>query len=177
MTWDFGEKSNTRVVVLPDERIDDDVTILADDKSGVCEIQKPKAPSEWDKPGAMSLSKAKDDDRKDKEKDLEEIGKNHNNWQSRYKGKEVSLKCAAGVDYTKLTVQYKHEVARTSDFQVALPRGVDPNDPNIAWKVYVDGVSIKSYERNGAVIHIEEELLPPAVRVDIEVKVFTRTEQ
>jgi hypothetical protein len=179
MTWDYGEKSSTRVVTLPDERIDDDVTILADDKAGVCEIQKPEAPApaERDKPGAVSLSKVKEDDDKDKEKDLEEISKNHSNWKARYRGKEVALKCAAGAEYSRLTVMYKHEVARTAEFQVPLPRGVDPNDPNIAWKVYIDGIAINSYERKGAVIHIEEELLPPAVRVDVEVKVFTRIEQ
>jgi hypothetical protein len=174
MTWDFGEKSSTRTIDLPDVRIDDDLIVLADDKPGVCEVitePTPTAPS-----GAVSLAeqatKAQERE-KDKANDLEAMQQKNKDWKNRYRGSQIAVKCAEGKDYSKLSIAYKHEVERKNEFLVMLPKGVNPNDKNIAWNVFVDGIQIKSYVRSENIIHIDDDLLPPGVRVDVEVKIFT----
>ena len=52
---------------------------------------------------------------------------------------------------------------------MTLAAGVDPNDKHMAWKVFVDGKPTTSFKRTGAEIEIEDNLLPPETKVDIEV--------
>jgi hypothetical protein len=154
---DFGAKSAQRTLDLPDERIDDDVKILADGKAGVCEAAGVAA--------TATSTLAGDAASKDKP------------WQSRYKGRQVTLKCQEGIDYNELTVNYRHEVARTNKFVVKLPEGADPDDPALGWKVYVDGKVITGFTRDGSEIELEEDLLPPETRVDVEVITYSRIEK
>jgi hypothetical protein len=153
---DFGAKSAKRTVDLPDERIDDQLTILADAKSDVCEA----VPSQ-----AVSSAALADDEGKDKP------------WKSRYKGREVSMKCQDGVEYAELKVEYRHEVSRTNKFVVKLPPGVEPDDPMLGWKVYVDGKLITGFKRVGSEVELEDDLLPPETRVDVEVITYSRFEK
>jgi hypothetical protein len=174
VTVDYGEKAAARVIDLPDERIDDDIQIFADGQLGVCEEKSQSKASE--QPSETMAVAENPDDRgpgatsgKPADK-LED--KASNDWKKRYKGKQVSVQCRAGADYKTLSVKYKREVLRTTEFAVALSKSLDPLDPNISWKVYIDGIPTKDFRRVGANIHIEDDLLPPATRVDVEVKVY-----
>jgi hypothetical protein len=152
---DFGEKSAMRTVDLPNNRIDDPVKIKADGQEGVCTA-------------AAGLAS---------DQDPSPPGKDDKSWKARYKGKQVTLKCREGADYGEITVDYKHEVSRINDFLVKLPTGVDPNDPMLGWKVFIDGKPTKEFKRDGAEIQLEEDLLPPETRVDVEVTTYSRYEK
>jgi hypothetical protein len=181
VTVDFGEKSAVRIVDLPDERIDSDLMIFADNQPGICEETLKSAQSDVNElplPAPQNGEKMDLDDRPDDPGpspggDSGKIeDKKPDDWKKRYKGKQVVLQCKAGVDYQSLIVKYKHEVSRTTEFSVPLPKHLDAMDKNIAWKVYIDGRPTKDFRRDGATVHIDSDLLPPATRVDIEVKVF-----
>ena len=58
-----------------------------------------------------------------------------------------------------------------------LPTGVDPNDPMLGWKVFIDGKPTNEFKRDGAEIQLEEDLLPPETRVDVEVITYSRYEK
>jgi hypothetical protein len=152
---DFGEKSAMRTVDLPNNRIDDPVKIKADGQEGVCTAA----------PGLAS------------DQEPSPPGNDDKSWKARYKGKQVTLKCREGADYGEITVDYKHEVSRINDFLVKLPTGVDPNDPMLGWKVFIDGKPTKEFKRDGAEIQLEEDLLPPETRVDVEVTTYSRYEK
>ena len=158
-TVDFGEKSMSRTISLPTERIDDEVKILADEREGVCAVDPPP-------------TTAPDTDvTPDPEQKLEETQTIA--WKSRYKGKQLQIKCAAGVDYSKLQIQYTHETERTGAFLVKLSPGVDPEDPMLIWSVFIDGVKTKDFKRSGTLISLDGDLLPPETRVDVEVTTYT----
>ncbi len=146
---DFGAKSPQRTLNLPNERIDDDVKVLADGVEGGCSLL-PQSTAE----------------------DVTGVA-----WKSRYKGRRIDVECKADLDYSELNVEYRHEIGRTNQFLIKLPGGIDPNEPTLGWKVYVDGVRIDNFQRTGAEFEIEEELLPPEARVDIEMITYTRVEQ
>jgi hypothetical protein len=153
---DFGAKSAMRTIDLPTERIDDKVTIYADGVPDVCKM----TPESDVKGSALD-----DDSSKDK------------SWRSRYKGQKISLKCADGIDYGELKIDYLHEVKRTSRFVVKLPDGADPNDPQLGWKVFVDGRLTTDFSRTGSEIELEDDLLPPETRVDVEVITYSKFEK
>ncbi len=162
VTLDFGEKSSMRTIDLPDDRIDDNVKVTADGKADVCQIKK--------EPASLDLNDLEDSKSlagKAPEKKVEEA--KPSDWSSRYKGKDVSFQCAEGNDFTEISIDYRHEIQRTNKFVVTLAAGVDPNDKHMAWKVFVDGKPTTSFKRTGAEIEIEDNLLPPETKVDIEV--------
>ena len=196
VTVDFGEKAALRVVDLPNERIDDDLEILADDKPGVCgakitansgggvdtgEVDQNNGKGDSrgyetennrDKPGP-SVQNQEDHASKLEDKEADNNSDNKSgDWKKRYKGKQVSLQCKEGVDYKTLTIRYKHEVSRITEFHVPLPQNLDARDPNISWAVFIDGHQVKEFTRVGTDIHIDNDLLPPATRVDVAVKVY-----
>lgn len=158
-TVDFGEKSQTRAVTLPDDRMDDDVTILADGKEGVCSAASPE-----DSEQVAKLEENKDESAEAK-KEVE--------WKKRYKGRNLYLKCQEGVDYSELKISYKHEIERTGTFEVKLPADLDPNDSMLGWQVFIDGVKSQDFERNGRVITMDADKLPPETRVDVEVVMYS----
>lgn len=151
---DFGAKSAVRTVDLPDERIDDDVKVLADGQADVCAVVVTGNP----------------------DADPADPGRGKS-WKARYKGKSVTLQCKDGADYSELKIEYKHEVARTNKFVASIPPGQDPMDPTLGWRVYVDGKPITEFKRTGAEIELEEDLLPPETRIDVEVIAYTRYEK
>lgn len=158
-TVDFGEKSMSRSISLPTERIDDDVKILADEREGVCAVDPPPVPE------------GNSEDSVNTDAKLEETQKSE--WKSRYKGKQIQIKCAPGVDYSRLQIQYSHETERTGSFLVKLSPGVDPDDPMLIWTVYVDGVKSKDFQRSGTLVSLDADKLPPETRVDVEVTTYT----
>jgi hypothetical protein len=153
-TVDYGEKSQTRSITLPSERIDDVVKVLADGREGVCWVAPPS--SEGDQNGAGNVDKT-----------LEE--KDAKNWKSRYKGRDVYIKCEQGIDYAELKVDYLEEVERTGSFAVKLAADANPEDPLMGWKVYVDGVRTQDFRREGSVVVLDGASLAPETRVDVEV--------
>ena len=167
---DFGAKSSVRTVDLPDVRIDDDVKIVAYGQDGIC---SPKDKPVYDTGGAPPTAMA--DVSKDDLQDTPDTGNNKDpSWKSRYKGSELEIQCKDDMDYTDLAIHYKHEVSRTNHFKVSLPEGVNPDGDNLAWKVFIAGVPIKQFKRTGAEVEIEDDLLPPEIRVDIEVVTYTK---
>jgi hypothetical protein len=165
VTVDFGEKSQLRTVDLPAERIDNDVTILADGKAGICNaILRSDQPS----PGGGAVTAQSD----------EATGSDHveenQGWKQRYNGKQVSLQCVPGADYAVLQINYKQEVNRTGDFKVSLPAGTDPESSSLAWKVYVDGKVTRDFKRNGLEVTLEADLLPPESKIDVEVITYSQ---
>jgi hypothetical protein len=167
---DFGSKSSTRTLDLPDDRIDDDVKILADGQGEVCQMEAPTAALAATEADETELSDGKNPVDKSKDGDSQKPV----SWQSRYKGKEIQLKCKDGAEYAELSVQYKHEVSRTNKFVVGLPNTVDPNDPTLGWRVFLDGKATTQFKRSGQEIEIEDSLLPPATKVDVEVITYSK---
>jgi len=165
VTVDFGEKSQLRTVDLPAERIDDDVTILADGKAGICDAI---LRSDQPRPGAPPVSVQSDG----------ATGSDHleenQGWKKRYKGKQISLQCVSGADYAVLQINYKQEVNRTGDFKVSLPTGTDPDASTLGWKVYVDGKVTRDFKRIGPEITLEADLLPPESKIDVEVITYSQ---
>lgn len=150
---DFGGKSAVRTIDLPNERIDDIVSIKADGKDGVCKVIETQGNGSDPKP---------------------EQG---NNWRARFKGNSVTFQCQDGIDYSELAVEFKYEAVRVNKFVVKLPPGTDPNDQTLGWQVFIDGKVTKEFTRDGAEIHIEDDLLPPEARVDVKVITYTRYEK
>jgi hypothetical protein len=108
---------------------------------------------------------------------LDDDSSKDKSWRSRYKGQKISLKCADGIDYGELKIDYLHEFKRTSRFVVKLPDGADPNDPQLGWKVFVDGRLTTDFSRTGSEIELEDDLLPPETRVDVEVITYSKFEK
>lgn len=158
-TVDFGEKSQERTITLPSDRIDDDVKIYADGREDVCALASPPVVDSG-QPGETSdgLETLEEDKTK--------------NWKSRYKGRTITLKCQPGVDYAVLKIQYSQEIDRTGRFEVKLPAGTDTEGSSIGWRVYVDGVRTADFVRNGQVVSIDPDSLPPETRVDVEVVTY-----
>jgi len=171
---DFGAKSSVRTVDLPDERIDDDVKIFADGQENVCAPKDKLRGTDYD--GVPSKAKALASKEEVKDAPDVEDGKDKKvpEWKSRYKGNQLELQCKDNVDYTDLKIHYKHEVSRTNRFKVSLPAGVSPDGDNLAWKVFIDGAPTKNFKRTGAEVEIEDDLLPPETRVDIELVMYTK---
>ena len=177
VTLDFGSKSNVRTVDLPDDRIDDDVKVTADGKSNVCEVKPaPVALDMNDAEGKALLAETTPatadkpaDKEADKEADKAADKANNSDWKARYKGKDLSFQCVAGNDFTELSIDYKHEVQRVNKFVVPLPQAVDPNDKDLGWKVFLNGKPTTEFKRSGLEIELEDSLLPPQTKVDVEV--------
>jgi len=159
-TVDFGEKAQLRTLTLPSERIDDEIKILADGREGVCSVVGPP-----DSSADQGASRAIEDKNLEAEKNKD--------WKTRYKGRDLSLKCEQGIDYAVLQVQYLHEMERTGSFDVKLPLGTNPDDPMIGWRVFVDGVRQPNFARSGSVINLDAGSLPPETRVDVEVITYS----
>ena len=172
---DFGAKSSARTVDLPDDRIDDDVKVVADGQDNICFPKGKGDPVSGATPAtAASLADNANDGALSDAGSAAAEDKKDPEWKARYKGNQLELQCKDNVDYTDLAIHYKHEVSRTNHFKVSLPEGVNPDGDNLAWKVFIAGVPIKQFKRTGAEVEIEDDLLPPEIRVDIEVVTYTK---
>ena len=171
---DFGAKSSIRTIDLPDNRIDDYIKIVADGRESICSADV-NADTISGQREAINIEDSVDSQNvqtSTKSEDLQD--KNGAEWKSRYKGKQVKIQCKENIDYTDLAIYYKHEASRTNRFKAKLPEGVNPDGTNIAWKVYIDGSPTTQFKRSGTEVEIEDDLLPPETRVDVEVITYTQ---
>jgi hypothetical protein len=160
LSIDFGEKSQIRSLKLPTERIDEELIILADGRHNVCFEAVPPDPNSESWTSSLN-GKSELEEQKNK------------NWKARYKGKSITLQCQSGVDYSVLEIKYLHEVERINSFAVLLPLEINPDDSMIGWRVYINGAPTKNFKRDGSVVTLHSDELPPDTRVDIEVLTYT----